>query len=191
MNTNPNQEENKAKFENLIPSPFKDASRLGIYLGLFFALKFLCIIFFLDFPLLVPVFLGATLIVPFISYRLTKSYRERYFVDKPFSFRLAWVHGTWLYFFATIVLLLPVYYFYTRTLPEAIPVFQQNFDELYALKSEMKEQVFSLFQGDPMDQVRLYVSSDHLFENLLGCVTRNFVVGGLLSIINAYFLRRA
>ncbi len=176
--------------EHKTPSPLRHAASLGIFLGLFFALKYLCFMYSLEYPLLIFPFIVGTLLVPFFAYSLTKVYRELYFQGKAFKFSVAWVHGTWLYLFSTIIMLLPVYIFYTRVLPDALPLLQQSFEEVYALAPQLKEQFFQGFGDDPINVIAKYTSSEYMLDNLLSCLNRNFIAGALLSLINAAILQR-
>ncbi len=172
------------------PTPLRHAASAGILLGLFFALKFLCVMYSIEYPLLIFPFIIGTLFVPFIAYSLTRAYREIYFQGKEFKFSIAWVHGTWLYLFATIIMLLPVYIFFTRVLPDALPQLQQYFEETYTQMPQLKEQALRSFGQDPISLISKYTSSEYILDNLLSCLNRNFITGALLSLINAAILQR-
>ncbi len=176
--------------DNKTPTPLRHAASSGIFLGLFFALKYLCFMYSLEYPLLIFPFIIGTLLVPFFAFSFTRLYRELYFQNKPFKFSVAWVHGTWLYLFSTIIMLLPVYMFYSRVLPDALPILKQSFEEAYALAPQLKEQLFNAFGEDPMSVIAKYTSSEYMLDNLLSCLNRNFIAGALLSLINAAILQR-
>ncbi len=184
-------EKNKETIETTkIPTPLRNAARAGMFLGLFFALKYLLFINAFSYPILALVFFIATLSVPFLAYSITKAYRDLYFQGQTFKFRVAWVHGTWLYLFASIVLLIPVYYFYTRALPDSIPLIEQSLNELYTQAPNLKVQLVEGLGSDPISLLKESTSSEYILPNLLACLNRNFIAGALLSLINAAILQR-
>ncbi len=176
--------------EQPTPTPLRDAARAGLLLGLFFALKYLCFMYSIEYPLLLLLFAVGTLLVPFFAYSFTKVYRELYFQGKEFKFRVAWVHGTWLYLFSTLIMLLPVYIFYSRVLPDALPILQQSFEQLYAQAPELKAYFVELLGEEPIATIAKSTSSEYMLQNLLACLNRNFIAGALLSLINAAILQR-
>lgn len=170
--------------------PTIDAARAGVVLGLYFAVKYLCLMYGLYFPLLYLIFFIATLAVPFVAYRMTKGYGARLAqVGYMINFRMAWAHGTMLYFFASIILLLPQYMFFTRMYPEQIQMLQELLQARYAEMPGLEGTLHSLYGVDPIEVLRESLQIP-IFNRLLSSLSNNVVVGAILSLINAAIISR-
>ncbi len=176
--------------QTTIPTPLRHAARAGIFLGLFFTIVYSCFIYSFEYPVLIYLFILGALYIPFLVYRTTKGYRDVFFKEQPFPFRVAWVHGTWLYLFSSIVVLPAVYIFYTRILPEALPMIQQAFEQAYEQYPNLKGQFAETFGAEPIKVISDYTSSEYLFGNLMSFLNQNFIIGALLSLITGMLLRR-
>lgn len=173
---------------DLLPSTH--AARAGVGLGLYFMLKYTCIMYALEYPMLIFVFILATIAVPFVAYRLTLDYGTRLGqAGVQLNFRLAWSHGTMLYFFASIMLLLPQYLFFTRILPEQIPLLEEMSRQMYEQAPGAKEMLLQIYGAEPADMLRESLQTP-ILARLIGSLSNNVLVGALLSLINAAILSR-
>lgn len=166
------------------------ASRAGIVFGLYFAIKYLALMYMIPHPGLSLAFLLGTLFVPFLAYRLTKSYREIIAPVGDFSFRDGWVFGVLIYLFASIVVLIPHYIFYTRLLPEQFPILAEKLSEIYAQLPEIYQQHQLLLGGEPLEIMTEQMQQLPVGRMLVADVLNNVFLGSLLSLINAALLRR-
>ena len=91
------------------------AAILGLYMGLFWALKYLCMIFGGKMELLGTLYVALTIIVPVIAYRFTLIYRAR-ISGESFSFFHGWQFGVFLYTFAAIIVSLLHFFYYKNIL---------------------------------------------------------------------------
>lgn len=87
----------------------KSAMTYGLVMGIFWVIKYLFFIFSNTVPSLNIVYLGLTLLVPFIAYYLTKRYKQD--IGGTISFFHAWRFGTMLYFFAALIVALEHFVF--------------------------------------------------------------------------------
>lgn len=144
----------------------------------------------IHFPLLYVVFFVATLAVPFVAYRLTRSYGVRLRQSGyTLSYGMAWSHGAMLYLFASIILLLPQYMFYSRMLPEQLQILEGMMSAQYAQTPTLKDMMTQLYGMDPLELFKQILSIP-VANRLISSLSNNVLVGALLSLINAYLLTR-
>lgn len=93
----------------------KSAMTYGLVMGIFWMIKYLFFIFSNTVPSLNLVYLGLTLLVPFIAYYLTKRYKHD--IGGTISFFHAWRFGTMLYFFAALIVALEHFVFFQFIAP--------------------------------------------------------------------------
>lgn len=93
----------------------KSAMTYGLAMGIFWVIKYLFLIFNSTVPALNYVYVGLTLLVPFIAYYLTKRYKQD--IGGKISFFHAWRFGTMLYFFAALIVALEHFVFYQFIAP--------------------------------------------------------------------------
>lgn len=91
------------------------AMAYGVSLGVFWVIKYLFYMFSLNFPFLVFIYWGMSLMVPYFAYVLTKRYRTD--LGGSISFAHAWLFGILLYFFAAVIVSLMHYVFYRYVAP--------------------------------------------------------------------------
>ena len=94
----------------------KFAAVLGLYMGLYWTLKYLCVIFGSKMEALGTLYMAMTVVVPFMAYRFTIIYRAQLGNDRPFSFFHGWQFGIFLYTFAAIIVSLLHFYYYRNVL---------------------------------------------------------------------------
>ena len=94
----------------------KYAATLGLYMGVYWALKYLCVIFGGKIEALGTLYMAMTAVVPFMGYRFTMIYRAQLGNDRSFSFFHGWQFGVFLYTFAAIIVSLSHFYYYRNIL---------------------------------------------------------------------------
>lgn len=172
-------------------TPMRHATKMGLYLGLFFIAKYLCVMYTLEYPLLFLVYLVATLAVPFIAYRYTRLYRDSFPERIGFPMLVAWSHGLYLYLFATILVLIPHYIYYSAILPEQIVYIERSFTEAYAQNPKLQELFAPLFGGLSVGEyLRQWLAETSVGRMLWSDFSTNIFFGSILSLINAAILRR-
>lgn len=93
----------------------KSAMTYGLYMGIFWVIKYLFFIFSGNVPALYAIYLGFSLAVPFVAYILTKRYRQD--LGGNISFFHAWRFGIMLYFFAALLVSLEHFIFFQFVAP--------------------------------------------------------------------------
>ena len=155
------------------------AAVLGLYLGLFWALKYLGMMFGGKVELLSSLYVGLTVVVPFIAYRFTLIYRSQ-INSESFSFFHGWQFGVFLYTFAALVVSLLHFYYYKNMLgPEGL--------------SELMQQSFSLLSStvdaQVLDQAR-QIGSLTPFQMTMQGILNNILAGAIFSIPVALLTRK-
>lgn len=173
-----------------LPTPMRHAARAALVLGLFMCVRFAMYMYMLTMPVLALGYLLMTLAVPFVAYRLTRSYRDMLPSQIGFPVPIAWSHGTLLFFFASILLLLPYYYYYSVALPEQIPVFEAQMAHLYAQAPELRAAVEQAFGGSPVALLRTLLAQNSIGSLLWSGLGTTLFFGSIVSLINAFILRR-
>lgn len=167
------------------------AARAGQLLGLLFVIKYFFMMYSMEVPVLSLFFGIGTIAVPFVAYRLTRSYRDLLPADSPFPLSIAWAHGVFLYLFATLIVLIPHYYFYTSVFPEQIPVLEARMQEALTQAPQNRVFVEQLLGGQTIGEVlRSWLVSTSTFEKLWRDFSTNLFWGSIFSLINALILRR-
>ena len=94
----------------------KGAMTYGLSLGIYWAIKYLFLIFSTRIAGLSFIYIAMSLAVPFIAYYLTKRYKQD--IGGTISFFHAWRFGTMLYFFAALIVSLLHFIFYQFFAPQ-------------------------------------------------------------------------
>ena len=81
----------------------------GIRLGLYLVFSYVLWMYIPSIPFLSFLYIIALLFTPFVSYRLTKAFRDAYPKELPFPALLAWSYGTQTFFFAGTIILHKLY----------------------------------------------------------------------------------
>lgn len=169
----------------------RHAARAGLLLGLYFVLKYFCLMYAFSMPGLILLYIVATLLVPVLAYRLTRQYRALIPAQYGFPMSLAWAHGVQLYAFASLVVLIPHYIFYTSILPDQLPAMEALLKDSMAQDPQMRALVEGMLQGQlPTDIIRSFLSETSTFAKLWNDLGNNLMAGCVLSLINALILRR-
>lgn len=93
----------------------KCAMTYGLYMGIFWVIKYLFFIFSGNMPSLYSIYIGFSITVPFIAYILTKRYRHD--IGGNISFFHAWRFGIMLYFFAALLVSVEHFIFFQFVAP--------------------------------------------------------------------------
>lgn len=167
----------------------KTCAHYGLYLGLFFVLKYFCIIFILEQPLLGLLYVPLTIAVPVIVFMLTRSYRNWLVQNgSTFSAFHGWQFGVLLYLFASIIVMLPHYYYYAQVLPTQIDPFFANIEQITQMKME---DFWTQYTGrDDWNMVLDEYLKASPFVKVYNDFSSNLVWGALLCIPNGFILRK-
>lgn len=165
------------------------ATRSGLVLGMLFVLLFALWASSAAFAPLVFFFLIGVPLVPIVAYRLTKIYvRSVRSAGVEIRFMSIWSHTVMLFFFGTLVLLLPLYAYVQYLLPGVLDSLDQSLLDLYAQNREMKATLEELYGRNPLsfiaDLRRLSV-----WTILLSVMNMQISIGAILGLINAALLR--
>ena len=158
----------------------KSAALFGLYMGIFWVLKYLLVIFGGNNEYFNALYMGFTVSVPFIAYLFTKHYREQT-GNEIFSFFHAWQFGMLLYTFAAIIVSLIHFYYYKYILgPEGI--------------SEAMNQTLSLLSSYKIDSSLLKqvedITTPSPFQMTVQGILNNILGGAILSIPVALLVKR-
>lgn len=91
------------------------AMQHGWVMGLYWVFKYLFFIFSLQKPFLTGFYWGFTILVPYLAFRMTWSYRRS--IGGTISFFHAWQFGVLVYFFGAMIVSLAHYGFYRYLAP--------------------------------------------------------------------------
>lgn len=175
----------------IIPmSPQKHAARMGLKLGGYLLLVYLCFMYIPTFPLLSLVYLLGLLATPIVVYKLGKSYRDYFPEEAPYPFALAWSHGVQMFLFAGIILLLPTYYYYTQALPSQLPIIEGMLTTAFKQSPELKQMIYASYGGNPIDQMYKILDRGALLGNLWSGFSMTIFLGAIVSVFTALVLRR-
>lgn len=131
--------------QNLNKSLLNNAAIYGVYLGVYFLLKYVLYIYMIpNFALSIPYYL-LTAIVPVIVYFMVKDFKKRNY-DMNISFGSLWRYGVLLYVFASIISMFGHYYYFKF----------KYIDSMYAVK-DLLEQYSTTLATSP--QMLIYLTS--------------------------------
>ncbi|WP_329905420.1 DUF4199 domain-containing protein [Porphyromonas pogonae] len=169
---------------------FKVSARLGLVLGLYFILKYLCMLNFFRAPeLLSLIYIFLTLMVPVIVYVLIKRYRDSRPADQPFGVMHGWQFGVMLYAFASILVALPHYVFYEYVLPAHIDQIEMMAEQL--LQKPGMEEIFNqAFKGLTLTELIEKSMSVPAVTRVFNDISDNLFWGIIISIPIAFMLRK-
>lgn len=172
-------------------TPMQYASRAGMILGIYFVLKYFAMMYWIPYMSLSLVYFFATLLVPVVAYRLTRSYRQSVAPTGVFSFARAWSFGTLTFFFASIIVLIPHYIYYTRLLPDQFPLLEGYMNTFFSQQPEIYRTYKDLLGGaEPVEVIRQTMLGTSIAARLFSDVANNVFWGTILSLINAALLSR-
>lgn len=143
-----------------------------------------------SYPFLVLFFLLGLIGTPFYAYRLGLRFRALIPEEHPYPFALAWSHGTQMFIFAGIILLLPTYYYYTAVLPAQLPVLESMLSVVYQRNPELKTTLYTAYGGDPLALISGLAGREHIWGLLWSGFSNTVFLGAIVSLINALILKR-
>lgn len=172
-------------------SPAKHAAQMGLKLGGYLLLLYLLWMYTPSIPLLSFPYILGLLATPIVAYRLGRRYRDFFPAEAPYPFAIAWAHGSQMFLFASIILLLPMYYYFTSALPSQIPTIQQMLETLYQQNPASKALLEQMYGGNPIDLIYKVTDRENLWMNLWTGFSSNIFLGAIVSVLNAFLLRRS
>lgn len=153
-----------------------EAAKNGLLFGVFWVLKYLCVLGVFSLPFLGLIYLGLTVYVPFMAYSLTKKYRDSLPTEK-FSFSHGWLYGVFLYIFASIIVTIPHFIFYNFVLPDKMP--------------EILAQMQAIgIDSNTLDLIKEASYGISPIKRSIGDISTNTIWGIIFSIPVAIFLKR-
>lgn len=179
------QTDNKARI-----SPLKHAAQMGLQLGGFLMLIYIAWMYTPSHPILGLFSLIGLIGTPFYAYRLGLRFRNLIPSDVPYPFAIAWSHGTQMFIFAGIILLLPTYYYYTSVLPEQLPVLESILSVVYQRNPGLKATLYAAYGGDPLALISGLAGREHIWGLLWSGFSNTVFLGAIVSLINALILKR-
>lgn len=156
----------------------QSAMSFGLFMGLFWVIKYIFYMIGFKFPLVMPVYWGLSMFVPVIAYRMSKMHYEYW--NREVGFSHIWRFGVLIYFFAAIIVSLMHYIFYKFVAPEDF-ITSSITQTLNALKDA---------QVDP--KVLESIKNMHIspINMALQGILNNVFYGIILSIPVAYLVTR-
>lgn len=173
-----------------IPTPSADAARRGLRFGLILTAIFMLWAFSARFPILIVLFLLSIPIVPYIAYRQTKEYVR--LIDSygiRLSFMQVWAHTLLLFFFGSLVLLLPLYYYIRMIFPGVLDTLEASLTELMSTSSELRNSLNSIYGQDPITAIA-QIRTISVWNHLLSALNTQLFIGAILGLINSAILYR-
>lgn len=166
------------------------ATRSGLVLGLLFVVLFALWAGSVAFSPLIFLFLLGVPLVPFVAYRLTKRYVQSVrAAGVDIRFMSIWSHTVMLFFFGTVVLLLPLYAYVRYMLPGVLESIEQTMLELFAQTPQAKTGLEQLYGRDPLSFIA-ELRGVSAWTFLLSVMNTQVTLGAILGLINALLLRR-
>ncbi|MDO4707006.1 MAG: DUF4199 domain-containing protein [Porphyromonadaceae bacterium] len=166
------------------------ATRSGLVLGLVFVLLFALWVGTVSFSPLIFIFLLGLPFVPLVSYRLARAYvlslRGQ---GVEVRFMSIWSHTVMIFFFGTLVLLLPLYAYVRYMLPGVLEAMEQSMLDLFAQSPETKVGLERIYGRDPLSFIT-ELRGVSVWTFLLSVVNMQVTIGAILGLINGFLLRR-
>ncbi len=163
----------------------KYAMRYGTYMGLFWIVKFFLFPAGLTNPLLMFLFLLATVAVPFVAYFMVRSFRDRY-MGGTILFAQAWIFGTFLYMFAALLAAL-AHYIYFAFLDQGylVNTYASLIEEFEGLNIQGMDEYLG-----QMQQLLETVRNMSPIQLVIQLLSQNVIYGSVLSLPVAFLVRR-
>lgn len=156
---------------------YHHAAKSGLVFGLFWIIKYLCVFGIFRMPLFMGlIYMGLTIYVPFMAYSLTKKYRDSLSSER-FSFSHGWLFGILLYFFASILVTIPHFIFYSYILPSNLP---QILDQMRSVG----------FDKTLLRAIETSMNEISPIKRALGDISNNTIWGIVFSLPVAILLKR-
>lgn len=175
---------------NVRISPLQHAAQMGLKLGGYLMLVYIAWMYTPSYPFLALFFLLGLIGTPFYAYRLGLRFRALVPEELPYPFAVAWSHGTQMFIFAGIILLLPTYYYYTSALPAQLPTLEKMLTAVYETNPELKTTLYTAYGGDPIALISVLTDREHIWGLLWSSFSNTVFLGAIVSLINAFILKR-
>ena len=151
----------------------KAAARMGVFLGLFWVVKYIFMMLGGNNQLFGLIYIVLTIMVPFIAYRCTLIYRTYNEDAQNFSFFHAWQFGILLYAFAALIVA-PLHFYYYKNIatPE---VLSAAVDQTIKILEEMK------VSAELIEKVKSVGVPTPIQMTFQG-IANNITIGAILSV---------
>lgn len=180
--------QNNSQPQTQFPTPATDAARSGLVFGLLLTIIFALWAYSVRFPILVYPFLLSLPLVPLVAFRLSRRYLSA--LDQKgirLSFMPIWAHTLMLFFFSSLVLMLPMYYYVRMMLPGTLDAMEQMMQELFRQTPDMRSSLSTIYGQDPLealDQLR----NISIWSYLMTMLNIQVTIGAIIGLINAALL---
>lgn len=172
--------------KNKKPTLHEVAMRSGTAMGIFWIFNFIVFLLGLRIPFLTLLFVGLSLTVPLIIYRLAKAYRKVH-CENSITFGQAFLFINSVVFFATMLTAV-AHYIYFRYIDQGF-IFGQYSTALESLKEAMPEA--NLLQTiEQMEEALTQLSLLTPIEMTFQLISQNIFFGIIMSLIIAPFIMR-
>lgn len=166
------------------------SAHAGLYLGLYFILKYFCVFYTLRFPLLGMLYLLLTAVVPFVVYRQIRNYRDRVVSPRSsFSVFHGWQYGMSLFIFASILVSVSHYYYHAFFLPDQMIAFSAQIDQTLR-QPGIRELMLQMTGGKDWNTILQEFMAVKPISRVWNDLSMNVFWGAIVSIICALILRR-
>lgn len=166
------------------------SAHAGLYLGLFFILKYFCVFYTLRFPLLGVLYMLLTAAVPFVVYRQIRSYRNRIVSPQSrFSVFHGWQYGMSLFIFASVLVSVSHYYYHAFLLPSQMTAFSAQIEQTLR-QPGMRELMLQITGGKDWNTILQEFLAIKPISRVWNDISMNVFWGAIVSVICALILRR-
>lgn len=168
---------------NLNKNLLNSAAISGVYLGLYFLLKYILYIYMIpNFILSVPYYM-LTVFVPVIVYFLMKDFKKKN-SHIEITFGTMWRYGVLLYLFGSIISMFAHYYYYKF----------RFINNMYAVKNMLEQYVssasMSTKMSDLLDESIMQAVNTPTYQLVLNDFASNMISGAIVSLIITLILRK-
>lgn len=177
------------EIETTEKNPPRNVARAGMILGGYLSLVHILYMYVLTVPLMSLLFLLGFLGVPYVLYRLMWSLKQSWSQETALPMTYVWAYGAQAFTLASIVLMLPCYYYYRHLLPMQIPIFEQLLQTLTMQSPEMKQQVELFYGGNPGDMLYKLLSEVSVWSYLWTIFSTSIFIGGIMSFVNTLIIK--
>lgn len=169
--------------ENVRKLIFTKSAEGGLYLGIYFILKYLLYMYSVPHVGLIILYGITTACVPFVVYYLVKKFRDTIFLGIEFPLRIAWLYGIMLYFFASILSMTIHLYYYVYRFPKVIPIIKDMTQEV---GGKLGNNVLSNIVNQSIDIVTSMPPIQLVFNDF----TNNILGGSIVALIIGLILKK-
>lgn len=155
----------------------------GTIMGFFWIVKFILFPFGLDNPSLMFLFIALSMTVPYVGYRMARSFRDN-ICGGSLTFAQSWIFMIFMYFFASMLIAV-AHYIYYRFIDNGhlADTYAHSYEQLKAIPGMIdkieqypyQEMIDALYNLTPIEITMQLLSSNMLFCSIIALVTAPFV----------------